>query len=377
MEKKISSSKLEYMLIIIKLLIIVILLNNNFLFNLELYNNNHYNEKILNASNHLNPRFIITFTSIYHNFGDNAITVSTKQFLNYYFPNIQQILITQKQILNIDLIKKFINKEDIIIISGGGNFGLYHSLVKEYVNVINNFPNNHIIFFPCSIFFSEKIRLKYSKYLHSFNQHKSITFFIRDQASYNISKKIFNQSNIYLVPDIVTRLNLHFLDNLPSERNGILLILRNDIELLLNKKNHLFIKKMAQKYFKNEITEIDSGKPNLPNESNIINETFNFIKLIKSKKLVITDRLHGMIFSIISSTPVIALGNSYHKVESSYFSWFYNISNTYFIKREELEIKLEKTILRIINSNINNNYNSNIFERYYSLMRKVIFSKIY
>ena len=101
MEKKISSSKFEYMLIIIKLLIIVILLNNNFLFNLELYNNNHYNEKTLNASNHLNPRFIITLTSTYHNFGDNAITVSTEQFLNYYFPNIQQILITQKQILTI------------------------------------------------------------------------------------------------------------------------------------------------------------------------------------------------------------------------------------------------------------------------------------
>ena len=269
-----------------------------------------------------------------------------------------------------------INKEDIIIITGGGNFGLYHFIVKEYVNIINCFPNNHIIFFPCSVFFSKKIRLKYSKYLYSFNHHKSLVFFIRDLASFNLSKTLFHSSKIYLVPDIVTRLNLNFLDDSSSNRSGILLILRNDQELLLKKKNHEFIKKLAQKYFKKDINEIDSGKPNLPKGSNIINETFNFIKLIKSKKLVITDRLHGMIFSIITSTPVIALGNSYHKVQSSYYSWFYNISNTFFIKKEELDIKLEPTILRVINSNIKNNYNANLFERYYSLMKDIILRQI-
>jgi pyruvyl transferase EpsI len=35
-------------------------------------------------------------------------------------------------------------------------------------------------------------------------------------------------------------------------------------------------------------------------------------------KLVITDRLHGMIFATITGTPCIVFGNNHHKVRESY-----------------------------------------------------------
>ena len=40
-----------------------------------------------------------------------------------------------------------------------------------------------------------------------------------------------------------------------------------------------------------------------------------FDKFLKAK-VVITDRLHGMIFAAITSTPCIALGNYNHKIKS-------------------------------------------------------------
>ena len=315
---------------------------------------------------------------LHNNYGDEAILLSTKQFLKDYFPDIKQIIINAKQFLNnLNLIKYIVNNNDIIIISGGGYFGLYDRIVREQVTIVKNFPNNQIIFFPCSIFDNPKKRKKYYYFLKVFHQHPNLTFFIRDKISFDVSKKLFQKTSIYKVPDIVTRLNLNFLNNISNNRNGILLILRKD-ELLLNDENHKFIKKISSKYFnKDEMKEIDSNKFRIPKGSDKLKETINFIKLIKSKKLVITDRLHGMIFSIITGTPNIVFGNNYHKVESAYNSWFNNISYSFFIQKEEIENKLEKTIVKIINSNNNNNYKSKIFQNYYILMRDIINSKIY
>lgn len=304
--------------------------------------------------------------------------MATKQFLEDYFPDIKQIVIQVKQFLNnLDLIKYVVNDDDIIIINGGGYFGLYDRIIKEQVTIVKNFPNNQIIFFPCSIFDNPKKKEKYTPFLNVFHHHPNLTFFIRDKISFAASKRLFPQSSIYKVPDIVTRLNLDFLNDISNNRNGILLILRKD-ELLLNEENHKFIKKISRKYFNNnEIQNLDSDKFEIPEGSNRLNETLNFIKLIKSKELVITDRLHGMIFSIITGTPNIVFGNNYHKVESGYNSWFNNIPYSFFIKKEEIEYKLEQTMVKIINSNNNNKYESEMFQKYYILMRDIIYSKIY
>ena len=197
---------------------------------------------------------------LHNNYGDEAILLSTKQFLKDYFPDIEQIIIYAKQVLNnLDLIKYIVNNEDIIIISGGGYFGLYDRIIKEQVTIVKNFPNNQIIFFPCSIFYNQKKKKKYSYFLKVFHHHPNLTFFIRDQISFETSKKLFPKSSIYKVPDIATRLNLNFLNNISNNRNGILLILRKD-ELLLNKDNHEYIRKISSKYFNYmEIKEIDSN----------------------------------------------------------------------------------------------------------------------
>lgn len=310
--------------------------------------NSQINNNITNKPNdHTTIRFIITIVPIHNNYGDEAIFLSTKQFLKDYFPNIQQIIINGKETLvNLKLIKYIINDKDIIIISGGGYFGLYDHIIKEQANIVQNFPKNEIIFFPCSIAYNKTNQLNYIHYLEIFNNHPNLIFFIRERISFNISKQLFYKSSLYLVPDIATRLNIKNFKLNSNKRSGILLILRKD-ELLLEEKDHLYIKKIAQKYF-NEVIQLDSNKFIINKGSNKSNETINFIKLIKSKQLVITDRLHGMILSIITETPNIVFGNNYHKVESSYNSWFNKVSYCFFIKKKEIKYKLESTILSII-----------------------------
>ena len=63
----------------------------------------------------------------------------------------------------------------------------------------------------------------------------------------------------------------------------------------------------------------------------------------RESELVITDRLHGMIFAAITSTPCIAFGNYNHKITSS-FIWLEHFG---YVKYIEDIGKLEETIKQI------------------------------
>ena len=293
-------------------------------------------------------RFIISNAPSHKNYGDEAILISTKQFLYHYFPEFQQIEIYAREAINqIRLIKYIIKEKDIIIINGGGYFGLYDKIIKGEANIVEAFNHNPIIFFPCSILYNKAKDNIYKPFLDIFKNHKNLILFARETKSYQTAKYLFKDMHIYKVPDIATRLNMKFLEN-NNKREGVLLILRKD-ELLLTNNDRIFIKNLAKKYFKDQILEKDSNNFHIQIGQNKTNETLKFIKFISTKKLVITDRLHGMIFSVITGTPCISFGNSYHKVESSYNSWFQNLDYIIFIKRENLKNELEKYIEKFKN----------------------------
>lgn len=320
-------------------------------------------------------RFIIANSPSHFNYGDEAILQSTKEFLKFYFPFNEQIIISNDEILkNLRLIKYIIKKNDIIIINGGGYYGLYEFYIKAQTDIVEAFPNNHIIFFPCSIFDNTNKKKLYSRFLQKFNNHPNLTLFTRDNVSYQTSLHLFKTKDIFKVPDIVSRLNISFLEK-KEKRDGILLILRKD-ELLLKDKDIVYIKYLAEKYFKNHIFEKDSNNFRVPKGSNELKETYNFISQLAQKQLVITDRLHGFIFSIITGTPCIVFGNNYHKVKSSYESWFQNYDYTVFINHNDIEKELEKTIIKLKNYTKRVNYDYNNFSQYYLLMKNIIQKKI-
>jgi pyruvyl transferase EpsI len=44
-------------------------------------------------------------------------------------------------------------------------------------------------------------------------------------------------------------------------------------------------------------------------------------------EVVVTDRLHGMIFAAITGTPCVVLQNSNHKIESTHQTWLSSLSH--------------------------------------------------
>ena len=93
-------------------------------------------------------------------------------------------------------------------------------------------------------------------------------------------------------------------------------MLRNDVERVTTDEQTEYLEKIAEKYFsKIDYKDIARGAPILAKDrEQKLDEMFS---RCRHAQLIITDRLHGMIFAAITSTPCIALKSYNHKITSS------------------------------------------------------------
>lgn len=250
----------------------------------------------------------------YNNLGDQAISYAMSLFLKSEFNDYKYIEVSERKIIrNIKYIKRKINNDDIICLSGGGNMGnLYPRYEAIRRIIIKAFPNNKIIIFPQTIDYEAdkygKKELNRSKRIY--NKHKKLVVCAREEKSYKIMKDIYN--NVILVPDIV----LFLINKINIEKkstNNVGVCLRNDKESIIDINNKKEIEKISNK--KNISTLSNEKFIDCKNRKDII---YNKLKEFNDCKYVITDRLHGMIFSSIVNTPCIAIDNSNKKVSGVY-----------------------------------------------------------
>lgn len=211
-------------------------------------------------------------------------------------------------------LKKYINPGDVLLIHGGGNMGIEWFAGEQLIRrVIRKFPNNKIIVLPQTLYYGDsergKTELERSKMLYA--KHQNLHLFAREKISYEGMKEHYPKNSVYLVPDMVVSMRR---TDPRRKRESILLCLRADAEKRLSDKCAEDIMAAAKA----------NGVPV------IITDTMTDYKRISSlerdekleekltqfrgAKLVITDRLHGMVFCAITETPGIVLSNYNHKV---------------------------------------------------------------
>ena len=269
------------------------------------------------------PKFIVVGSPTHTNLGDSTITISQINFLNKIDPAIDCIkeLTLSEYNNNRDIYRKVISPKSVICGVGGGNMGnqwpeeelFRHELIKD-------FPNNPIIIFPQTIFYldgkndgikEESIKL--------YNNHPNLTLVAREQKSFEIMKELYPNCKVLLVPDIVLSSSKNDFGVITSERKGVLLCLRSDAERKIND----FETDKIIEYLDSQ--KLDFRKTDMYSDCEVTKE--NRAECVRKKmqefcraKLVITDRLHGMIFAALSETPALVLGNYNHKVSGS-FEW--------------------------------------------------------
>lgn len=266
------------------------------------------------------------------NIGDAAIAYSEKKFLEDNIKNFQIHYVPEETMEQCS--KKLIGiikEQDIIMFHGGGNIGCqYPTIEHARRNIIARFPNNRIIIFPQTIYFknNENGKKEFEITKKIYNAHKDLNLIARDEKSYKIMKKAFKNNRVLLAPDIVMYLNKIKED--ATKREGILIVLRNDVEKKIIEQEKNCIENIAKSYT-NSVKYIDTTKNTKIlqiDRERILEETFNEFR---KAKLIITDRLHGMIFAAITATPCIALGNYNHKVEQT-AKWLENLEYIKYIK---------------------------------------------
>ena len=171
---------------------------------------------------------------------------------------------------------------------------------------------------------------------------------------------LYPDAEVMQIPDIVLFTCAEDYGVLPQKRFGVLFCFRSDKEAQMTEENRVFLQQ----------TIASLGKKILYTDTNVENDgicTINRLLLVSTKltefasaELVITDRLHGMIFSAISGTPCLAFGNNNYKVSESY-KWIKDLPYMKFCP----EITCSSENIRELLNMKNCKYDKSILQPYY------------
>ena len=325
------------------------------------------NNTVKSNNSNLNQYIYVMLEPDHDNIGDQGIAYAQQKFVEDNFKEYNKVFVLERDYIRYKNIwKKVINKNDIIMLHGGGNFGnqyMHHENTRR--DVIKNFKENKIVLFPQTIHFTDD-KIGYKELQNSieiYSAHNNLTLIAREEKSFETMKKIFINNNIILTPDIVLYLNK--LEP-KLKREKIVICFRDDEEAILENKEKEDIINICKKYSENiEITDMRARKTiDREERNNILNNKFN---QFKSAKIVITDRLHGMIFAAVSGTPCIVFSNYNHKVKGTY-KWIEHLD---YIKFATNINNVEDYIKELKNIN-NTKYTNEYAIKYYKQIIELI-----
>ena len=262
-------------------------------------------------------------TSDRSNVGDHLIAQKEKKFLEKIFPETVIFEITgdhyrQEKTSILDLICS----GDMIFITGGGFLGDLW-MDEEYLvrSIIKSFPDNKIVILPQTISFLnggqeiEKTKLIYSG-------HSKLYVTAREKQSYDYLKSFINIDRCGLFPDMA----LYEDGVLEDNKNGAVLCFRTDKESCVSDKTKIYI----ENYMKQKDISIENASTCDEDDILLCDRKEHITKKIEkfaAKEYVITDRLHGMIISVLAGTKCIAFDNSSNKVSGVYNCWLKECKN--------------------------------------------------
>ena len=260
-------------------------------------------------------------TPEHDNLGDHLIAESECALLKRIKPEYEVIEITDMEyVCHKEKLKKIINVNDLIIITGGGFLGsmwLYNgeNTVRE---ILTDYPENRIVIFPQTIFFedNERGRKEFLQSSDVYKSHDNLDICLREKNSYDMVKTFIpDESKLHLLPDMA--LFFDYNSDVKRANDRIALCLRNDKESVLtadDKEEILGIVKQQKPIVNYISTHSGIFDGNTSREEQI------YLKMqeIASYSIIITDTLHCMIFAALCGTPCIAIDNISNKVSSVY-----------------------------------------------------------
>lgn len=337
-------------------------IKRSFLEKREIQNGEKDFEKATASFSDKKNKILLLMPTNYGNIGDLFICEAEKLLIKKYFPETEvDELLTKCLPLNcVKKLSRIIDNYRLIAITGGGFLG---SLWEENENiakeVYKNFSDKKIVIFPQTIYYRNNYVPPST--LALYKNCKNLSVFVRDNSYSWVKNELLKDApaNVFNVPDIVLSLNYSKLKN---NRNGILCVFRNDKENITGDDFKIYINKLCNE-LNEKITIYDTVFPYFIKFDERKKFAEEKLEPFLRSKLVITNRLHGMILSVITGTPCIALDNISKKISGTYNLWLKNNENVFFAESEN---DITKDVIQKMLSKAFYSYEPEQFEVYWN-----------
>lgn len=281
--------------------------------------------------------FLIS-TPHHGNMGDQLIAVAENHWLKHYFSDFainecSQGALEKDKKLN-SLLSQ-INANDLIFFHGGGNVNNWYRLNEIFRRrILIKCPKNKIVLFQQSINLDTvvdgfSIKDKTEKI---YNSHKNFTIIAREETSYQNALKSFKTTKNLKYPDMATYLFGKIGPSHLKTRNDVIFCIRKDREKFYTDEQ---IQTMANKISSDfNITLSDTHVGHAVGSQNRLYEVQKLVDLIAEHKVMVTDRFHGVVFSILANTPCVVLRSADHKITDG-VKWFKDVDGIFFAENIE------------------------------------------
>lgn len=286
------------------------------------------------------------------NMGDQAIRKGQICFLKSFFPKYKIIecdkyIWCEKHETAIRMLKKAIKKQDLIMIQGGGYIGdLWTGCEEDLRSIIASFPKNKIVALPNTAYYSDTPLGK--RFLEEdrefYKKHTNALIFLRDRRSYGLMCDIAGAERCFYKPDMALMLKPDY----KVERQDILICARHDHEKVQSSETFERIKQTLEKkgYSVKYTDTVKEVRKNFKYSQRIRDKYFEeTLKEFAGAKLIITDRLHGMVLSAVTKTPCIATDNISKKV-SGVHEWIKHLDYIRVAASEDIGINVIEELLQ-------------------------------
>lgn len=281
-------------------------------------------------------KIFVLLSTDYSNLGDHGMTYAHINLLKNRYPDYKII-----EILVNDTLKSLYSiihscmPEDIITLKGGGNVGVEYyreELIRR--KIIQYVRDNKIIMFPQTVSFPDTDfgKKEFQKTVDVFNGNQNFYAFYRDRVSYDLMSQYCKNS--YLTPDIV--FSLGRIDMGASNRNGAMICMRSDVEGIYGETAKKMVYEVLAKHY-GTVDRTDTIRNYKIETIDREAELFEIWKEIGEAELIVTDRLHGMIFAVLLGTPCIVLNTYNHKLRGQY-EWIRSLNYVRCIDLDEANL---------------------------------------
>lgn len=245
-----------------------------------------------------------------------------KTYPDYQILMCNTSLIMDERFKMIDTMKRILKPDDLIFFQSGYNTHDLEGSPEDFMHqkVIQAFPDTPMIMMPQTVYFQTEKRKKQCSSIY--NAHKKLLFFSRDPVSQKLAESMFPDLKVVLYPDIVT--SLIGKKEYSNARAGVYLCRRKDSEQFWAEEDYVVFANVLSKLDSVDVSDTIISASNKEIYADLGRYVDRIVERFAKYRLVVTDKYHGLIFSLIAGIPVIVLKTKDHKVVSGY-EWFSKI----------------------------------------------------